>query len=150
MVWHYRQTYGWTNGRGASQYPHFFFKKRGVNNDQSFNHMLTNDIVSFVQLGPGLYRLFRFVCLCIRVKTIYIHPSYGLHVDWHVQIWRDNIGTIVEIKFIAPANGYNRYNFCYFCLKTGLVSTYWKCLIKTIPVSTHETCFGAKIGTLIH
>ena len=37
---------------------HFFFSKNislyGIFNDQSFNDMLTNDIVSFEQLGPGV------------------------------------------------------------------------------------------------
>ena len=36
----------------------FFFSKNiriyAIFNDQSFNDMLTNDIVSFEQLGPGL------------------------------------------------------------------------------------------------
>ena len=36
----------------------FFFSKNisiyGIFNDQSFNDMLTNDIVSFEQLGPGV------------------------------------------------------------------------------------------------
>ena len=39
----------------------FFFSKNisvfAIFNDQSFNHMLTNDIVSFEQLGPGIYVL---------------------------------------------------------------------------------------------
>ena len=38
---------------------HIFFSKNisvyAVFNDQSFNHMLTNDIVMFEQLGPGTH-----------------------------------------------------------------------------------------------
>ena len=37
---------------------HIFFSKNistyAIFNNQSFNNMLTNDIVSFEQLGPGL------------------------------------------------------------------------------------------------
>ena len=32
IVRHYRRTYGWTNGRRVSQYPRFFFEKRGDKN----------------------------------------------------------------------------------------------------------------------
>ena len=38
---------------------HIFFSKNisiyAIFNDQSFNDMLTNNIVSFEQLGPGIY-----------------------------------------------------------------------------------------------
>ena len=38
---------------------HIFFSKNisvyAICNDQSFNNMLTNDIVSFEQLGPGVF-----------------------------------------------------------------------------------------------
>ena len=42
----------------CKSYSHFFSKNIGIYaifNDQSFNDTLTNDIVSFEQLGPGLY-----------------------------------------------------------------------------------------------
>ena len=41
----------------CKSYSHFFSKnisKYAIFNDQSFNDTLTNDIVSFEQLGPGL------------------------------------------------------------------------------------------------
>ena len=39
------------------EYSHFFSKNISINailNNQSFNHMLTNDIVSFEQLVPDI------------------------------------------------------------------------------------------------
>ena len=44
----------------CKSFSHFFSKNISVYaifNDQSFNDMLTNDIVSFEQLGPGYYYL---------------------------------------------------------------------------------------------
>ena len=38
----------------CKSYSHFFSKNISIFNDQSFNDTLTNDIVSFEQLGPGL------------------------------------------------------------------------------------------------
>ena len=41
----------------CKSYSHFFSKTISVYaifNDQSFNELLTNDIISFEQLGPGL------------------------------------------------------------------------------------------------
>ena len=46
----------------CKSYSHFFSKNISVYaifNDQSFNDMLTNDIVSFEQLGPDFYLFFR-------------------------------------------------------------------------------------------
>ena len=46
----------WATGRNS--YSHFFFSKNisvcAIFNDQHFNGMLTNDIVSFEQLGSGV------------------------------------------------------------------------------------------------
>ena len=43
---------------------HIFFSKNislfTIINDQNFNDMLTNDIVSFEQLGPGLLHPFQY------------------------------------------------------------------------------------------
>ena len=42
----------------CKSYPHFFSKNIGVYaifDDQNFNDTLTNDIVSFEQLGPDCY-----------------------------------------------------------------------------------------------
>ena len=47
----------------AFVYSHFFSKNisiYAVFNDESFNNTLTNDIVSFEQLGPGKYLGFWF------------------------------------------------------------------------------------------
>ena len=44
----------------CKSYSHFFSKNINVYaifNDQSFNNTLANDIVSFEQLGPGLFLL---------------------------------------------------------------------------------------------
>ena len=42
----------------CKSYSHFFFSKNispyAIFNDQSFTDMLTNDIISFEQLSPGL------------------------------------------------------------------------------------------------
>ena len=42
------------------EYSHFFSKNISIYarfNDQSFNYMLTNDIMSFEQLGPALWKI---------------------------------------------------------------------------------------------
>ena len=51
----------------------FFFEQKykitvhvyAIYNDQSFNHTLTNDIVSFEQLGPGkqVFESLKFYCI---------------------------------------------------------------------------------------
>ena len=49
----------------CNNYSHFFNKNNSVNiifNNQSFNDTLTNDIVSFEQLGPGY--------VCSRIVTV--------------------------------------------------------------------------------
>ena len=43
---------------------HFFSKNISIYaifNDQTFNYMLTSDIVSFEQLGPDFYYMFQFL-----------------------------------------------------------------------------------------
>ena len=56
----------------------FFFNKNisiyAIFNDQSFNDMLTNDIVSFEQLGPGLvfYLFLMFQLLLSQTTAISI------------------------------------------------------------------------------
>ena len=43
----------------CKSYPHVFSKNislYAIFNDQSYNNTLTNDIVSFEQLGPGPYK----------------------------------------------------------------------------------------------
>ena len=51
---------------------HIFFSKNFqhicVALDVNFNESLTNDIVSFEQLGPGI---FDFVCACVRYSQGY-------------------------------------------------------------------------------
>ena len=46
---------------------HTFFSAKNISvyaivNDQSFNDTLTNDIVSFEQLGPGIFSKYAFIC----------------------------------------------------------------------------------------
>ena len=51
----------------CKSYSHFFSKNisiYGIFNDQSFNDMLTNDIVSFEQLGPGLQSQKTYLLTC--------------------------------------------------------------------------------------
>ena len=48
----------WVAFANAKATQHFFSKNIGIYaivNDQSFNNMLTNDIVSFEQLGPDIF-----------------------------------------------------------------------------------------------
>ena len=49
----------------------FFFSKNisvnAINNDHSFNGTLTNDVVSFEQLSPGLYSI-AFVLLYLNIE----------------------------------------------------------------------------------
>ena len=55
----------------AKSYSHFFSKKINVYaifNEQSFNDMLSNDIVSFEQLGPDISAVLSFVCMSVPLK----------------------------------------------------------------------------------
>ena len=65
---------------------HIFFSKNNsvyaVFNDQSFNDMLTNDMVSFEQLGPDIYLFF------FNEKKGVTLLKYPQHADW------DNISTV--------------------------------------------------------
>ena len=73
----------------CESYSHFFIKNISIYaicNDRSFNGMLTNDIVSFEQLGPGnqgyqggnisTHVCFTHVCLHFLMKaTSHLWPS---------------------------------------------------------------------------
>ena len=51
----------------CKSYSHFFSKNINVYaifNDRSFNHMLTNNIISFEQLGPDIYRSSKHTNMC--------------------------------------------------------------------------------------
>ena len=56
----------------SASYSHFFSKNSvyAIFNDQSFNDTLTNDVVSFEQLGPGMQ-----------------YNSQILHVDMYVAVY---------------------------------------------------------------
>ena len=56
-------------------------------NNQSFNNKLTNDIVSFEQLGLdlGLHYLLRPVCLRVNMVCIFTKGKYG--IQFHISIF---------------------------------------------------------------
>ena len=61
---------------------HFFCKNISVYaifNDQSFNDMLTNDIVSFEQTGPALQLCFD--CYIYRVLNYFKHHVYYVSIN---------------------------------------------------------------------
>ena len=64
----------------CESYSHFFSKNIGIYaivNDQSFNDLLTNNIVSFEQLGPVLNNLAKsFTVPILCVNTVGTHPSF--------------------------------------------------------------------------
>ena len=67
---------------------HIFFSKNicifAIFNDQSFNDSLTNDIVSFEQLGPDFYNL---DC----VFEMFIYPWYWIDIRvWSAKILPSN------------------------------------------------------------
>ena len=62
----------------CKSYSPFFSKKISVNaifNDQSFNDMLTNDVVSFEQLGPDIKELWCLNVLCKYGYYVY-YPNH--------------------------------------------------------------------------
>ena len=57
----------------CKSYSHFFSKNislYAIFNDQNFNNTLTNDIISFEQLGPGLDILLYITSACPNVMTV--------------------------------------------------------------------------------
>ena len=63
----------------CKSYSHFFSKNISVYaifNGQSFNDTLTNNIVSFEQLGPDFFSLVSTLkALLIKIRNIYIHAE---------------------------------------------------------------------------
>ena len=62
----------------CKSYSHFFGKNISVYNifdDKSFNNMLTNDIVSFEQLGP---ECFLWIPVVLYEEVIIVYMVYGL------------------------------------------------------------------------
>ena len=60
----------------CKSYSHFFskkFKHICVSLDVNFNESLTNDVVSFEQLGPDLLLHGLPICTYLRVNTIHMH-----------------------------------------------------------------------------
>ena len=84
----------------------FTFFSKNINvyiivNDQSFNDTLTNDIVSFEQLDPGL-KLQRSdnppngVDLCINLFSLYTNEHRGK--IFHILILRNDMSTAVCLR----------------------------------------------------
>ena len=71
----------------CKSYSHFFSKNISVYaifNDQNFNDTLTNDIVSFEQLGPDLYQ----ICIDIIIGTRHRLVFGDLHLIFKVIAWQ--------------------------------------------------------------
>ena len=65
----------------CKSYSHFFSKNISIYaifNDQSFNDTLTNDIVSFEQLGPGLYTLNFLLSLMLFSLSVIFDRQVGV------------------------------------------------------------------------
>ena len=64
---------------------HIFFRKNisiyALFNDQSFNDMLTNNIVSFEQLGPDCQTDLLFFVVFVFFNPSPAEPGYTLHLQ---------------------------------------------------------------------
>ena len=86
----------------CKSYSHFFSKNISVFsifNDQSFNNMLTNDIVSFEQRGPGVLYLFQ-------------HKQFKTLRQWRV-IMKGSVQWSTVMSWTLPLVGFELGNLPY-------------------------------------
>ena len=73
-------------------YSHFFSKKFQhicVSLDVNYNESLTNDIVSFEQLGPGFNEILHRQGSSVVCMTVYAFPSSGFWKQLDFPIYRN-------------------------------------------------------------